>query len=181
MGFAVGWKTSRLLVVSADSEMQRKYLRDKGSASDPVRTGVLDTLRKFQGGYSRRDLRQVNAFMESLFSRNQDTRAIGTDFGEWVTGYDSVARFIRTDWRVWGNVQLAVDDSVVSSSGDVAWLATTGTVTFPTSSRPIRFTAVLNLQDSRWVFRQIQFQWDDEPVSFSELIDKRAWSQFSSR
>jgi hypothetical protein len=119
--------------------------------------------------------------MESLFPRDQDTRAIGTGFNEWVTGYDSVTHFIRTDWRVWGDVKLAVEDSVVSSSGNVAWLATTGTVTFPYSSRPIRFTAVLTYQDSRWFFRQIQFQWDDQPVSFLELMDNRAWPQFSFR
>ena len=181
VGFAVGWKTSRLLVVSADSEVQLKYLYNKGTASDSVRAGVLDTLRKFQNGYRRRDLKHLDSFMESLFPHDQDTRAIGTGFNEWVTGYDSVTRFIRTDWRVWGNVQLAVEDSVVSSSGNVAWLATTGTVTFPDSSRPIRFTAVLTCQDSRWLFRQIQFQWDDQPVSFLELMDNRAWPQFSFR
>jgi hypothetical protein len=119
--------------------------------------------------------------MEALFSRNPDTRAIGTDFNEWATGYDAVAQFIRTDWRAWGNVQLDVDDAVVSSSGDVAWLATTGTVTFTDSSRPIRFTAVLTLQDSRWLFRGVQFQWDDRPASFSDLTGKPVWSLFSFR
>jgi hypothetical protein len=180
-GFVAGWKASRGLVVSADSETWQRYLRDKGNAPSSVRAGILESLRKFQKGYSSRDLHQLDAFMEELFSGNQDTRAIGTDFNEWATGYDSVEQFIRTDWRAWGDVQLAVDDSVVSSFGNVAWLATTGKVTFKDSSRAIRFTAVLTMQDSRWLFREVQFQWDDRPVSFSDLTEKRMWSQFSYR
>lgn len=180
-GFVVGWKAGRLLVVSANSETRRRYLHEKGTAEGPVRTGVLDSLRRFQEGYKSRDLKQVDAFMEALFSRSQDTTAIGTDFNEWATGYDSVARFIRTDWRAWGNVQLDVDEAVVSSSGDVAWLATTGTVSFADSSRPFRFTAVLTSQDSRWLFRKVQFQWDDRPASFSDLTARTVWSLLTLR
>lgn len=180
-GFVVGWKASRLLVVSANSEIHRKYLREKGTASNSVRAAVLDSLWEFQKGYSSRDPNHLDEFMEELFSRNQDTRAIGTDFNEWATGYESVAQFIRTDWRAWGEVRLAVDDCVVSSSGDVAWLATTGTVSFTASSRPIRFTAVLNFQDSRWLFREIHFQWDDRPFSFTDLTGRTIWSQLRFR
>ena len=180
-GFVVGWKAGRLLVVSANSETRQRYLREKGTDESSARTGELDSLRKFQEGYRSRDPKQVDAFMEALFSRNLDTRAIGTDFNEWATGYDSVAQFIRTDWRAWGNVQLDVDDAVVSSSGDVAWLATTGTVSFANSSRPIRFTAVLTMQDSRWLFREVHFQWDDRPVSLSDLTGRTVWSLLTLR
>jgi hypothetical protein len=108
--------------------------------------------------------------MQRLFPEDHDTRVIGTDAAEWKTGNDSIAQFIKADWLEWGDVHLAVDDSSISSSANVAWLATTGREVSAHSSRAIRFTAVLIRRDGRWLFRQIQFQWDERPLSFSDLV-----------
>lgn len=137
-GFVIGWRAGRLLTVSADAETQQVYLNEKGTASNAVRAEVLNSLRDFQNGYSKRDPRQLDAFMQRLFPEDQDTRVIATDAGEWKTGFDSIARFIRADWLEWGDVRLAVHDSVVNSSGDVAWVATTGKLVSVHSSRSIR-------------------------------------------
>ena len=59
----------------------------------------------------------------------------------------------------------------ISGAGDVAWLATPGTVTFWETPRSLRFTATLVHEDGRWLFRQIQFQWEaNRTASLRELI-----------
>jgi hypothetical protein len=138
-------------------------------------------LREFQEGYTKRDPRQLDVFMRRLFPRDQDARVIGTGRNEWRSGYDGIAEIIRNDWLEWGDVRLAVDSAVVSGSGDVSWLATTGTVTIGSSTRPIRLTAVLICRDGHWLFRQVHFEWDERLLRFSDLLSRRRWAQFNLR
>ena len=169
-GFAIGWLASRRFTLFANAETQRLYLRETGDAPDSVRSGVLQSLRAFQEGYRKKDPKELDAFMGQLFSKDRDALIIGTDVNEWRRGYNAITQFIKTDWVEWGDVQLAVETSVISSSGDVAWLATAGNVIMSNSSRPIRFTAALTRRDGIWIFRQLQFQWDERPLSLSDLI-----------
>jgi SnoaL-like protein len=180
-GFVVGCLASQWIVISPKVSTQHGYAIEKGDAPASVRAEVLESLREFQAGYSRRDPKQLDDFMQHLFPKDQDTRVIGTDLREWINGYQSIARFIRSDWLDWGNLHLAVDDSVIDSSADVAWLATTGTLVTTRSSRSIRYAAVLTRREGRWLFRQIQFQWDERPVTLSDLTKWDGLSQIHVR
>ena len=147
------------------------YLSDKGDAQDQVRAAVLASLRVFQSGYSKRDLATIATFMEQLVPKDQSILVLGTDSGEWIQGYQRVKDFIAGDWRGWGDVRLDVGNAMVCADNDVAWVATIGTVGSGSSpSRAIRFTAVLTQDNGRWLFRHIQFQWDDRPESLAELL-----------
>ena len=86
VGFFVGWRLSRRAVMSTSIETQRSYLREKGNAPDSLRAEVLDSLREFQNGYSKRNPQELDAFMQELFPKDEDTRVIGTNDGEWRTG-----------------------------------------------------------------------------------------------
>jgi SnoaL-like domain len=169
-GFVAGWQTSRRLKVFANAETQKSYLREPRDATDPVRAEILSSWQEFQDGYSKRNPKELDAFIKRLFPQEQDTRLLGTDEGEWKIGHDSIAEFIRDDWIETGDVRLEVKNAVVSSSSETGWLATTGSVTFLKSSRPIRFTAVLTRTGGRWLFRQVQFQWDERLERFSDLF-----------
>jgi hypothetical protein len=166
-GFVVGWVGSRRLSISPNHELNRPYLTDRGDASGKVRTDVTRALRELQDGYTKRDPRQLSSFMQRLFPNDEHILICGTDPSEWIQGRESAQRFIGRDWTSWGDLRLAVDNAEISSLGDVAWLATTGTV----SNRPIRFLAVLIHTNDRWLFRQIQFQWDDvRSIRLSDLL-----------
>ena len=165
-GFAAGWVGSTRVGIRTRLDPDPPSLTGKGDASMSVRAGVAQALRDFQEGYGKRDPSQLSAFMQRLFPDDEDILICGTDPGEWVQGRQSAEVFIGNDWKYWGNVRLAVDDAEISSSGDVAWLATTGTV----SNRPIRFLAVLHRTNNRWLFRQIQFQWDASSPRLSDLL-----------
>jgi hypothetical protein len=57
------------------------------------------------------------------------TNALGPGEGEWCTDRESVAGLIAGDWEHWGDVCFDVDGASISCYGDVAWIATTATVT----------------------------------------------------
>jgi hypothetical protein len=94
---------------------------------------VRDALKKFQDGYERRDPKMIDDF-RSLFVSEDDLEVIGTgaiDPGddEWCLGLDAACDLVINDWEGWGDLVLDVADARIHVLGDVAWLATTGTVT----------------------------------------------------
>lgn len=133
-----------------------------GSAAPEVRAAVLKQLALFQEGYSRRDVKQVDAFMERVFSR-QKPIVLGTMPGEIYVDYDSVAQVIRSDWESWGACRFRLEETQLSVAGEVAWFATVGSVKFDLSRflvLPLRLTGVMVNENGTWKIRQAQFQFD---------------------
>jgi hypothetical protein len=169
-GFVTGWFVSRHVVL-VPLESPPALSTDRGDAPEVVRREVLNSLRAFQEGYTRRDVSAIGPFMQRLFPRGKDHVVLGTDAGEWNHGSDAITDFIRKDWQGWGDLRLDVDATIISASGEVAWLVTTGDVTFGRVPRAVRFTATLVRSDGRWLFRQVQFQWEQESgLSLREVL-----------
>ena len=169
-GFAFGFVSCLHLKSVTSSDLRHQYLLQTGDAPASVRAEVLVALRAFQEGYIRRDPKELDSFMYRLFPENDDILLLGTDAGEWVRGYRPVAEFIRTDWLKWGDFRFAVDDSIIWSSGDVAWIASVGVVHEQRSDRPLRFSAILTRNGNNWLFRQVHFQRDDRGPSPSDVL-----------
>lgn len=170
VGFLGGFASSRHLKTVASDEVRRAYLVNKGDAPAAVRMEVLSALRTFQEGYARRDLAQLDTFMQRLFPESNEVLLLGTDATEWARGYRAIREFVGADWTYWGDLRFAVDDSVIRTSGDVAWVASAGTVRFSRLERPVRFSAVLTRVRSGWLFRQVHFQWDEKDASMRDLL-----------
>jgi hypothetical protein len=175
LAFAFGFVTCLHLKSVASGDRRQRYLPQSGDAPASVRAQVLVALRAFQEGYIRRDPKELDAFMDRLFPENGDILLLGTDADEWVRGYRPVAGFIRTDWLKWGDFRFAVDDSIVWSSGDVAWIASVGAVREQGVDRPLRFSAILTRNGNNWLFRQLHFQWDVRDPSPSDLLHARTY------
>lgn len=171
--FLFGFVSCLNLKSAVSAELRQQYLMPAGDAPLPVREGVLAALREFQEGYVKRDPKELNSFMNRLFPKSDDVLLLGTDAGEWVRGYPAVGEFIRADWVNWGDFRFAVDNSIVSSSGDVAWIASVGAVHENGSDRPLRFSAILTRNGGNWLFRQVHFQWDDRDPGPSDLLHPR--------
>jgi len=94
---------------------------------------VRGLLQSFQEGYRARDLAQLDAFMALFVADEQleviGTNAVGPGQAEWCRGVAATRQLIANDWQFWGDVVFDVDGAHISLLGDVAWLATTGTVT----------------------------------------------------
>ncbi|HVJ04804.1 MAG TPA: nuclear transport factor 2 family protein [Candidatus Saccharimonadales bacterium] len=168
--FVFGFNACLHLKSSASGEIRRQYLRPAGDAPPSVKAGVLVALRAFQEGYTKRDPKEINAFMTRLFPRNGDVLLLGTDTGEWARGYPAVSEFIKNDWERWGNFSFSADDSIISSAGDVAWIASVGVLRDAAADRPLRFSAILARSENKWVFRQVHFQWDDRDPATADLF-----------
>ena len=94
---------------------------------------VRALLQKFQDGYSKRDITELDEFME-LFVPGDDLEVIGTNTvgpgqGEWCRGQEATRALIKDDWEDWGDVVFDVPGGHITVNGAVAWLATTAKVT----------------------------------------------------
>jgi hypothetical protein len=108
---------------------------------------VRELLRRFHQGYVDRDMAHLNEFME-LFSNTDSLEVIGTGGvhpgeGEWCLGPQAVRNLVASDWDHWGDVRLDVEGARIALRENVAWLATTGTVTdtTPVQDRYARYMA----------------------------------------
>ena len=171
-GFAAGFLACVSLRVSSHQKALPSELLQPADAPAAVRAGVLDSLRAFQDGYIKRDERDLDSFLSRLFPRDGDVLILGTEGGtaEWARGYPSASAFIARDWRGWGDFRFDVERSIVWSAGDVAWVASVGSVRFNTTYRPVRFTAIMTRDGGRWVFRQLQFQWDESAPEANDIL-----------
>ncbi len=134
----------------------------KGNAPDSTRRQIIDQLNKFQDGYSGRDTSQIDAFMESLYSRD-NILILGTMPGEVFSGYDRATYLVQSDWESWGDCKFNVDSANISSAGDVAWFSSKGYVKFDLTKLlviPLRLTGIMVKEDQVWKFQQQQFQFD---------------------
>ena len=173
--FILGFISSRHVNTAVQSDVRKADLAQPGNATPTDRAGVLVALREFQEGYVKRDPRELDAFMNRLFLKGDDVLLQGTDSGEWVRGYSEVGEFIRTDWKGWGDFRFAVDDSIVWCNGEVAWIASVGTLRDHGSERPLRFSAVLTRHGNDWRFRQVHFQWGDSTPDRASPFSPRTY------
>jgi hypothetical protein len=156
--------------VDAKTDIEQRNLAQPGDAPAAVQAGVQASLRDFQDGYVRRDPQAIDSFMSRLFERSDDLVILGTGPGEWARGYPAASDFVLRDWKAWGDFRFEVDKSIVSSYGDVAWVATVGTLHRKRYDRPVRFSAVLTRKGERWFFRQMQFQYEDRAATPTNLL-----------
>lgn len=94
---------------------------------------VRALLTKFQDGYTRRDVAELDAFMV-LCCQGDELEVIGTNTvapgqGEWCRGQEAARKLFEDDWTGWGDVVFDVQSAHITVNGNVAWLATTANVT----------------------------------------------------
>ena len=140
----------------------------KGNSPDSVRMEIIEQLRKFQDGYSKRDPNNIDTFMQSLYSKD-NILILGTMPNEVYPGYEKAIELVKADWESWGNCKFEIDSANISSLGNTAWFSTKGYVEFDLSKLldlPLRLTGIMVKEDQRWKFQQQQFQFDID-FSFS--------------
>jgi hypothetical protein len=169
IGFASGFIACVHAKTFFPMESGEAALAKPGNASPELRAAVLDPVRSLQAGYTRRDPAVLSSLIAKVLPADGEILVLGTQGGdaEWARGPTETSRFLATDWQSWGDVHLDVEHAVVWSSGNTAWVATLGQVRWKNQTqRPLRFTAILTRENDRWVFRQMQYQWNDrEPVN----------------
>lgn len=172
VGFRFGFVACLNAKTSSPNSQREQKLDQSGDAPQLVRTAVVQQLHAMQDGYTKRDPKNIDTFAQSLFAKDGDILILGTNggVGEWIRGVPDAKRFVVNDWLKWGEVRFDTDRATIWSSGDVAWIATIGTVDWGKGvTRPIRLSAILTQEDGRWVFRQMHFQYDDNDPTTADL------------
>jgi len=155
-----------------------KAVYSKGNSPDSIRMEIIEQLRLFQNGYSKRDTNYIKLYMQSLYSED-NILILGTMPGEVYHGFENATRLVKTDWESWGNCRFEIDSANISSSGNTAWFSTKGYVEFDLSRLlviPLRLTGVMVKEDQKWKFQQQQFQFDiDFTFSLLATLLIAAW------
>jgi hypothetical protein len=169
------------LFKKADEKMvlsPAKAFYSKGNSPDSVRIKIIDQLKKFQDGYTKRDPKSIETFMLSLYSRN-NLLILGTMPNEVYIGYEKATSLVKSDWESWGDCRFEIDSANISSSGNTAWFSTRGYVEFDLSHLlviPLRLTGIMVNEDQEWKFQQQQFQFDiDFSLSLVAVLVISVW------
>ena len=159
-----------------------KAFYSKGNSPDSIRIQIIEQLRKFQNGYSKRDPKIIDTFMQSLYSKD-NILILGTMPNEIYSGFERATELVKTDWESWGNCKFEIDSANISSSDNTAWFSTKGYVEFDLSSLlviPLRLTGIMVKEDQEWMFQQQQFQFDiDFSFSLIATLIISAWIFYS--
>lgn len=92
-----------------------------------MKSQIIETFKKFQEGYKKRDANDIEKFME-LFSSDSDVQMIGigaTEPGEyeWFTGIEEIKEIIISDWNYWGEVHFDIENIRISEKNNIAWFS----------------------------------------------------------
>jgi hypothetical protein len=129
------------------------------SDSSALRDDVLALLRRFQEGYSARDVKALDDFMR-LFADGAEligTSGVTPGEEEWCLGRGPIRELVRKDWEVWGDVLLDLDRATIHVCGETAWVAVPGVVRQAGEKVALRLTVVLVSDERRWLIRQMHF------------------------
>lgn len=92
---------------------------------------VLEVLKKFQAGYTARDVAKLDEFMSELFDPEDCLIAGTTSYGpgsmEWSDTMDSMRKLVEYDWKHWDDLKMEVDEARIRVNGNTAWVAFWGT------------------------------------------------------
>jgi hypothetical protein len=120
--------------------------------SIPSETSAADVraaFQAFQDGYTQRSSASLDTFM-NLFVADASLEVVGTSAiaratDEWCVGPPMTRALIEADWQYWGDLRLDVAGATIHIQGEVAWLATTGTLnqTLPLKQRLSNITSYL--------------------------------------
>ena len=107
---------------SSEISLEKHNIRQKPNQE------IMELLRQFQDGYTKRDIENIDNFVEELFIMGDDICILGTGTGELFLGIKQVKTLLKNDWEYWGDVNMDLENVHIDIENDVAWFATTGTV-----------------------------------------------------
>ena len=92
---------------------------------------IRELLKIFQDGYTKRDVKNLEKFME-LFT--PDVEIIGTNgvkpgIEEWYLNQLSAKSMIKSDWETRGDLKLDLENSSLKERENVGWIAAYATLT----------------------------------------------------
>lgn len=94
---------------------------------------VREVLKKFQEGYTNRNLDNLDRYMTDLFIHDDSIITVGTSRSEWCFGLDDLKGLIEGDWKYWGDLVIDFENSKINSKGNTAWFLADSTISWNSS------------------------------------------------
>ncbi len=85
---------------------------------------VRNVLRKFQEGYTNRNVDVLDDYMKELFIDSDKMLTVGTNRSEWCFGLNDLRGLLKSDWKYWNNIHVDVDNAKINSKDNIAWFVT---------------------------------------------------------
>ncbi|WP_346937181.1 nuclear transport factor 2 family protein [Clostridium sp.] len=108
-----------------------------------VNNELKEILNVFNEAYIKRDINEIDSFMDKLFDKDESVTVVGTCDGEWCIGYEEVKDIFLSDWEYWGDLRVKVDEATVIELDNTAIIYTPGTVKYSFNSRSKTYTRYL--------------------------------------
>jgi len=89
---------------------------------------VKEVLKKFQEGYTNRNVEVLDTYMKELFIDDNSITTLGTSRSELCFGLEDLKGLIESDWKYWGNFVVDFENSKINSNGNSAWFIADSTV-----------------------------------------------------
>jgi ketosteroid isomerase-like protein len=126
-------------------------------ADQATETAIKGALQRMADCYTRRDLEGLIATL----TPDPDTFMYGTAPDEKRVGLAEIRQQAQRDWSQTEAAALEIGATLVSSRGDVAWVATDTTFRVKLGGQEIalpgRFTGVYEKRGDRWLLAQSHF------------------------
>lgn len=108
-----------------------------------VNNELKEILNVFNEAYIKRDINEIDSFMDKLFDKDESVTVVGTCDGEWCIGYEEVKDIFLSDWEYWGDLRVKIDEATVIELDNTAIIYTPGTVKYSFNSRSDTYTRYL--------------------------------------
>jgi len=108
-----------------------------------VNNELKEILNVFNEAYVKRDINEIDSFMDKLFDKDESVTVVGTCDGEWCIGYEEVKDIFLSDWEYWGDLRVKADEATIIQLDNTAIIYTPGTVKYSFNSRSDTYTRYL--------------------------------------
>lgn len=108
-----------------------------------VNNELKEILNVFNEAYIKRDINEIDSFMDKLFDKDESVTVVGTCDGEWCIGYEDVKDIFLSDWEYWGDLRVKADEATIIELDNTAIIYTPGTVKYSFNSRSDTYTRYL--------------------------------------
>lgn len=125
------------MITKGDFIMKRLNMKDTFNE-------VIETIKRFQSGYSKRNLENIDAFMADLFIIGDSTYAVGTGTTEVFLDSEKVKELISGDWKYWGDVKLDYENAHISIKKETVWFSVEGSVNQSFEDSEERYNSYIN-------------------------------------
>lgn len=103
---------------------------------------IINTIKKLQEGYSNKNVKILDEFVEEIFTGKPDMTILGTSTNEFFRGPEGIKTLLKDDWESWGDLNLNIDSLKYQLINNLSFFYINGTVKYTfehTKSRDERY------------------------------------------